>query len=177
MSLAALMLGACAALPDDASVVEHLDPDTGATITRLGHPIELYRDSYVKETTGSFAFVGPFETNQMGKRELFLWIAVPLESPPDAEPPSIEVNGKALTLGAPGRAADFAGLKTSPYKIPTPWSLMYYYKVDASIVSALNDAQQLAVRAAEATKNGTIRARFSTQVGADSPLKEFAARQ
>jgi hypothetical protein len=177
VSLAALMLGACAALPDDAPVVEQLDPDTGATITRLGHPIELYRETFVKDATGRFAFVGPFETNQMGNRELFLWVAAPLESPADAEPPTVEVDGKALALGTPGRAADFAGLKQSPYRIPTPWSSMYYYKVDAAVMATVTGARDLTVRVAESTKDGVVRTRFATPVDADSALKEFAARQ
>jgi hypothetical protein len=177
VSLAALILGACAALPDDAPVVEQLDPDTGATITRLGHPIELYRETFVQDATGRFAFVAPFETNQMGHRELFLWVAAPIESPADAEPPTVEVDGKALALAAPGRAADFAGLKVSPYKIPTPWSSMYYYKIDGGVVDALRDSHDLAVHVAESTKEGTIRTRFASQVGADPRLREFAARQ
>ena len=34
-SLLALTLGACAALPEDAPVVEQLDNDTGVTVARL----------------------------------------------------------------------------------------------------------------------------------------------
>src|SRR5215471_9598754 len=74
----AAFLGACAALPDDSAVVEQLDPDTGLTIARLGHPIELYRETFRKDTSGKFAFLGPFETNQMGRRELYLYVALPL---------------------------------------------------------------------------------------------------
>jgi hypothetical protein len=177
LSLAALMLVACAALPDDAPVVEQLDNDTGATVTRLGRPLELYRETFVQDATGRFAFLAPFETNQMGARDLYLWVAVPIDSPPDADPPSVELNGNALTLGAPGRAADFAGLRNSPYKLPTPWSAMYYYKIDAALVGALAEAHDLTVRVAEATKDGTIRTQFATKVSADERLKEFASRQ
>ena len=74
-AFASSVLGACAALPDDASVVEKLEPETGVTITRLGHPIELYRETFLKDPAGRIAFLGPFETNQMGQREQFLWIA------------------------------------------------------------------------------------------------------
>ena len=140
MSLVAIILSACAALPDDAPIVEQLDSDTGATITRLGHPLELYRDTLVPHELGRFTFVAPFETNQAGKRELYLWLAVPIDSPPDSEPPSVEVNGKALTLAAPGRDADFAGLRHSPYKLPTPWSTMYYFKIDDAIAAKIGRA-------------------------------------
>ena len=43
-TLAAALLSACAALPEDAPVVEKLDTETGVTVTRLGQPVELYRD-------------------------------------------------------------------------------------------------------------------------------------
>lgn len=176
LSLAALMLAGCAALPDDAPVVEQLDAETGATITRLGHPVELYRETPVLDASGRFAFLAPFETNQMGTRDLYLWIAVPIESPPDAAPPSVTLDGNALTLAPPGRAADFAGLESSPYKLPTPWSSAYYYKVDAATIGRLGDAHDLAIAVAEPTKEGIVRTPFAAKAGADSPLKEFAAR-
>src|SRR6478735_5674304 len=106
VAAACSMLGACAALPDDASVVEQLESETGVTVTRLGHPIELYRETFLKDPAGRFAFLAPFETNQMGQRELFLWIAVPLEPVADSVP-VVELDGVAQTLGAPGRSADF----------------------------------------------------------------------
>jgi hypothetical protein len=177
LSLAAIILGACAALPADAPVYEQLDAETGATITRLGHPVELYRDTLVPHGLGRFAFFAPFETNQMGTRELYLWIAVPVDSPADAEPPVVEVDGKALTLGAPGRAADFAGLRSSPYKLPTPWSSSYYWKIDAATVAALAQARTLGVQVSETTRNGPVRTPFVGEIGTDTPLKEFAARQ
>jgi hypothetical protein len=177
ISLALLVLGACAALPDDAPVVEQLDNETGSTVTRLGHPVELYRETFVQDATGRFAFVAPFETNQMGSRDLYLWVAVPITSPTDAEPLTVEVNGKPLALGAAGNAADFAGLKTPPYKTPTPWSTMYYYKIDAAIVAMLGDARDVAVRVTESTKDGTIRTSFASRVSDDPRLKAFAARQ
>ena len=109
-------------LPDDAPVVEQLDTETGATVARLGNPSSSIAKLSCKEAAGRFAFIGPFETNQMGTRESFVWVAVPVEPAADAVP-IVEVNGKALALGAPGAAADFAGLHKSPYKIPTPWSV------------------------------------------------------
>ena len=39
--LASAWLVSCASLPDDAPVVENLDPQTGVTVARLGHPLEL----------------------------------------------------------------------------------------------------------------------------------------
>lgn len=175
IAIAATLLGACAALPDDAPVVEQLDTETGATVARLGRPIEFYRETFLQEPAGRFAFLGPFETNQMGKRELFLWLAVPVEPVADSLP-VVEVNGAVLALGTPGRTADFAGVHKSPYKIPTPWSAMYYYKVDAAVVARLGEATSLTIRVEEPGKSGTIMTLYSTEVAADARLKDFASR-
>src|SRR5262245_44254067 len=87
--LASAFLGSCASLPDDAPVVENLDPQTGNTVARLGHPLELYRESGRSASGERFAFLGPFETNQAGTRQLFLWIALPMENPGGSATPTV----------------------------------------------------------------------------------------
>ena len=154
--------------------MEQLDEQTGITIGRLGKPIELYRETFQRDPAGRFAFLAPFETNSMGKRELFLWVAIPVTIA-DGTEPDIELNGKALSLGKPARAADAAGLSQSPYRIPTPWSAMFYYRVDADLVARLAEAGTLAVRVSEAAKDGTVITVFAATV-ADSRLKDFASR-
>ena len=49
---------------------------------------------FLQDPAGRFAFLGPFETNLMGQRELFLWIAVPVEPVADSVP-VVEMNGAA----------------------------------------------------------------------------------
>jgi len=175
VAAASSLLGACAALPDDATVVEQLETETGTTVTRLGHPVEVYRETFQKDPAGRFAFIGPFETNLMGTRELFVWLAVPIE-PVSDEIPVVEVNGTVLSLGSPGRSADFASLHKSPYKIPTPWSAMYYFKVDETIVARLGEATDITVRVVEVGKNGPTKTLFGAKIEADPRLKDFAAR-
>lgn len=173
----ATALVSCATVPDDASVVEKLDDETGLTVARLGRPVEVYRETFLKEPSGRFAFVGPFETNQMGTRELFVWVAVPIDLGEQDAAPTIAVNGKDLALGAPGRAPDFAGLRRSPYKVPTPWSSMYYYRVDPALIAALGEAREITVRVTEPTRDGPVKTVFAvTLTGEDSRLKDFAAR-
>ncbi len=175
IAASAALLGACAALPDDAPVVEQLETETGTTVTRLGRPVELYRETFMQESAGRFAFIGPFETNLMGRRDLFVWVAVPIEPIPDAVP-TVEVNGTVLTLGVPGRAAEFASLHKSPYKIPTPWSATYYFKVDEDIIARLGEAKDISVRLVEPGKNGPIKILFAAKFTADPHLKDFANR-
>ena len=168
-----LMLTGCAALPEDAPVLEQLDEETGVTIKRLGHPMELYRETFQRDPSGRFAFLAPFETNQMGKRENFLWIALPVDLAPGTHP-DIEIDGRALPLGEPGREPDSAGLRQSPYKIPTPWSAMFYYKIGDDVVARLAGATALTARVTENAKDGTVITVFAATI-ADSRLKDFAA--
>jgi hypothetical protein len=174
ITLAIAMLGGCAALPQDSPVLEQLDAETGITVAKLGQPIELYRETFLQEAAGKFAFLGPFETNLMGTRDLYLWVALPVD-PSSGSEPIIEMDGEPLALGSAGRDAGFAGLRKSPYKIPTPWSSMFYYKIDATLIARLADAKELAIRAVEATKNGTVKTLFAAKVE-DSRLRDFAAR-
>jgi hypothetical protein len=173
---AALAVTSCATPPDDQPVVESLDTETGVTVARLDQPIELYRESFLQDAMGRFAFLGPFETNQMGERELYLWIALPVEISENSYLPQVEVNGTALALGAPARDTDFAGLRKSPYKIPTPWSAMYYYKVDRDLVARLGQASDLVIYVTEETRNGAVRTQFTAKLAGDSRLAEFANR-
>ena len=175
--IVAAALGACASVPDDESVVEKLDEETGLTVARLGRPIEIYRETFLKEPSGRFAFMAPFETNQMGTRELFVWLAVPIELGAEDALPFVTINGKEISLGTPGRTPDFAGLLKSPYKIPTPWSSMYYYRVDPVLIETLGEAQTISVRVTEPTRNGTVQTVFAVTLEAgDARLRDFAAR-
>ena len=175
--LVAAALSACATVPDDSSVVEKLDADTGHTVARLGRPIEVYRETFLKEPSGRFAFVAPFETNQMGTRKLFVWVAVPIELGEADAAPVVTVNGQELGLGTPGRKPDFAELTKSPYKIPTPWSTMFYYNADQDLIAKLGEASTISVKVTEPTRDGPVKTVFAvTLQPADARLRDFAAR-
>lgn len=175
-ALAAVLVASCAALPDDAPIVENLDPETGVTIARLGRPLELYNETSNKNVADRFAFLGPFETNQMGNRDLFLWVALPMENPAGSSTPTVFIDGSALQLGEAGKSAEFAGLRQSPYRIPTPWISNYYYRIDGEVVARLGAATDLRIEVADQTKRGPIDLRFSAQPGTDPRLPDFAAR-
>jgi hypothetical protein len=87
------------------------------------------------------------------------------------------MDGNAVALGAPGRQPDFAGLAKSPYKVPAPWSVMYYFKAGNELVARLGAAQSLTIRMTEPTKSGPVEAQFAVKLVDDPRLKEFAARQ
>jgi hypothetical protein len=171
--LGATLLAGCASLPEDQPVMEQLDTETGVTIARLGRPMEIYRETFLRQAPGRFGFLAPFETNRMGTRQLFLWLAVPVEPAANAEP-TVRIDGAEVSLGPAGRTADFAGLRKSPYKIPTPWSAMFYFKVDQEIVSRLANARSIDVSIFEATQEGAARIEFAAAIE-DDRLKVFAS--
>ncbi|MEO8064699.1 MAG: hypothetical protein ABI821_18345 [Pseudomonadota bacterium] len=175
--MVALALAACATLPQDHPVYEQLDADTGVTIARIGKPVELYRESVPSVYTDRFAFLAPFETNQMGTREAFLWLALPIDPSMTDTVPTMEVDGSPVAFGTAGREPGFAGLAKSPYKVPAPWSVMFYFKTDRELITRLGAAQSLTIRMMEPTKNGPVEAQFAVKIVSDPRLKEFAARQ
>jgi hypothetical protein len=177
LALVMSWIAACASLPNDAPVVEQLDEETGLTIARLGHPLELYRDTFRQNVAGKFAFLGPFETNQMGRRELYLWVAIPLEDAAANVTPIVSVDGAALDLAAPGRGPDAAGLQHAPYKTPMSWIAMFYYRIDADVVAKLGAARSITIQATEATPSGPVTTSYSVEPGQDPRLREFSARQ
>jgi len=100
---------------------------------------------------------------------------LPIEPSPGAVP-TIQVNGTPLDLSAPGRDADFAGVHKLPYKIPTPWSAMYYFRIDAATVAQLGEARDLRIDVLENAKTGAVKTSFASTVNADARLKEFSDR-
>jgi hypothetical protein len=170
-----LVLGACAALPEDGPVVESLDPQTGITVMRFGRAMELYREAAVRDAASRFAFVGPFERNNMGERQLYLWVAVPTAQSGGGIA-SVEVNGTALALGEPGRGAEFAALRDSPYRIQTPWFATFYYRLGTPDLLRLRDAARITVRVTETTRDGPVEAVFVSEGGPDTRFAEFARR-
>ncbi len=170
-----VFLAGCASLPDDAPVVDQLDEQTGLTIARLGRPLELYVETPRADPGSRFGFLGPFTTNQMGTRQSFLWVALPVE--PVANPPkaTVTVNGTALPLADAAHAPDFAGLAKPPYKISTPWFAAYYFRIDAATIQTLGQANDVTVQVTEDTRNGPLESRFTLKVGDDPRLRDFAA--
>jgi hypothetical protein len=134
MLLALSALTGCASLPAN-DIRELLDEATGTTLTRLESPVELTTTSPRGANADPFAYVGAFETNRMGARASWLWIAVPDERG-DALVPSLSVAGRELALGSPVTPRS-TGLITSPYPKPAPWSAEHLFRLDDAALAAL----------------------------------------
>lgn len=168
---AVALLGACATVPTE-PVSETLDPDTATTVTTLSRPIELLSQGTRDKQTDPFAYIGPFETNRMGAKELFLWVSTP-QAQGELTQPQLLCNGQRVNLqpltmendalgarGAPGDnvtagtgggpvKVDLSKLNLSraPYEAPVPWSTQWYFKLPADSLKCLADADGIVLEA------------------------------
>ena len=166
--LAALALAGCAAAPVNAPQ-ELLDEATGTTLTRLAMPVELTSIEPRGANADPFAYVAPFETNRMGERRLYLWIAVPDEQKRSSGG-VLEVDGRRLECGAPLPDVRAAGLARWPYADPAPWSAVRVYALDAAQLALLANASEL--RLLDAGSNLA----FAVRMPAPGVLAEFSTR-
>jgi hypothetical protein len=142
------LFAACAVAPPPNTAIEQLDPETGTTITRLLRPIEFNVTAGRGPAGDPFAYLGVFQTNRMGTRNEYLWIALPVEAALTSMP-VVELDGAALELPPPTNNPDVAGLKSSPYSIPAPWSQPHFYPLASGVADRLATATQLAIRSTD----------------------------
>jgi len=140
-SAALWVLSACASDPAS-SVRDILDPHTGTTLTRLAQPVEFLSENLRGASADPFAYVGPFQTNRMGRFALYLWVAVAAPEGATSGTPVITCDSRLLTLepveGAPGGL----GLSESPYTAPAPWSRISYFVLTNQDLDCLRQASQ-----------------------------------
>jgi hypothetical protein len=174
LGLAAVMMAGCTSMPATEPVAEKLDPDTATTVTVLSQPIELFSQTSRAKQTDPFAYIAPFETNKMGKRELFLWVSTP-QAQGVLTQPTVNCNGQALSLqplsqemGAGvaqevEKGGDFGGigpdgkaikvdlsklsLSRAPYNAPVPWGTQWYFKLSEDGLKCLAGAEGISLQA------------------------------
>lgn len=129
-----VLLTACATTAPEA-VKESLDEHTGLTVTHLDKPLALLRTAARGSSADPFVFLAPFETDRMGTRSIYLWLAVPAIEP-IVEPPQVSVDEAGLEMRTLESVAG-TGLSRSPYRKPEPWSIEFYYAVDAAQLARL----------------------------------------
>jgi hypothetical protein len=133
-SLLLLLLAACATT-ESGPVQDKLDAKTGATVSVLPDPVTLLTSGYLGARSGAFAYLGPFEVDEMGKRTLYLWVLVPKDVSTTVVP-VIQCDGHILDLPLhKGSLADI-GLAEPPYEPLDPWGTQWYFSLtDAALVS------------------------------------------
>ncbi|MFO7278454.1 MAG: hypothetical protein DIU56_015625 [Pseudomonadota bacterium] len=165
-----LLLAGCAAQPV-APVDETLDPGTGTTTSVLTRPIELEPEEGRGAFGASFAFLAPFETNRMGRRTLYLWVAATQGDTPLVQS-EVECDSQRIdAVPISGEPAEL-GLTRAPYVAPVPWSTQWYFRMPYSALECLANARQVAIVTRDV--NGELQ-RFRAPPKSITGLGEFVA--
>ena len=106
--------------------------------------IELVSTEPRGNNTDPFAYVAPFETNRMGQRQLYLWVAVPDERG-GARPPVVLAGSEPLRMVPKGSDPQALTLAAFPYANPAPWSSIHAYALDDATLRALAGAATIDV--------------------------------
>lgn len=162
LALPLILLAACATPAVDA-VQERLDQGTGTTVTRLASPVELLATAPRARNADPYAWLAPFETNRMGERHAYLWVAMPGDGAAIVECGAL----RADVSGAATPPANY-GLSRLPYRSPAEWYVVRAIPIDAAWVACLAEDPALALIVGED--------RFTGDGARAGDLAQFARR-
>jgi hypothetical protein len=171
-----LLLGACTAGPGPA-VHDKLDQKTGSTVSVMPKPLELLTSGYIGTHGGAFAFLGPFEIDQMGTRTLFLWVLVPHDVSATVVP-VIRCNDSVVALQVKKEGLGSTGLAESPYDPEDPWGTQWYFDLDDKTLTCFARAGTISLEVP--TDHGdrvTFMSENPKNVVGFAPIEEFAERR
>jgi len=168
-----IALSACASTPSQ-PVIDRLDPDTGSTVTVINSPVELLAEATRGAAGDPFAYIAPFETDQMGKRALFLWMTAP--APEGARlDTQLLCDGQPLALQPVEGGIKRLGLAHAPYSPPAPWSVQWYFQLPQDALKCLAGAQIIALETRDAGSSESQRYTVGSKNLAE--LKAFSTHQ
>ena len=146
-----LVLTGCTGLPPEqrGGVQQVLDEQTGTTVTRLAKPLELTVTVSPGPAKDPFAYLSPFQTNRMGQRADFVWLAVPADGALAAAP-VIRADGEIVQLGKMSASPELAELKTAPYRTPAPWSQQFFAIAPDAAIAQLAAASRIEITSRDA---------------------------
>jgi hypothetical protein len=121
-----------------------------------------------------FASIAPFETDQMGKRALFLWMSAPAPEGTSLDT-QLLCDGQPLALHPVEGGLAHLGLAHAPYAAPAPWSLQWYFQLPRDALQCLAGAQTIALET-RLTGGGEPQ-RFTVGSKNLVSLKAFSSRQ
>jgi hypothetical protein len=171
-----LLLGACAAAPGP-TVHDKLDAKTGSTVSVIPEPLELLTSGYIGTHTGAFAYLGPFEIDQMGARTLYLWVLLPNDVSASVLP-VIHCDDTPVTLQVQSAGYAGMGLTEPPYVAPDPWGAQWYFALDDATLACLARAHQITFDIPNA-RGDTVRfaAESAKNTSGFPVLETFASRR
>jgi hypothetical protein len=173
-SLAAFVMVLTACASTSQPVVDRLDPDTGSTLTVMDSPVELLAEANRGAAGDPFAYLAPFETDQMGKRALFLWMTAPAPEGASLDT-QLLCDGQPLVLQPVEGGIKHLGIAHAPYSVPAPWSVQWYFQLPQDALKCLAGAQTIALETHVASSGESQR--FTVGSKHLAALKAFSTRQ
>jgi hypothetical protein len=140
-ALSLCLLAACVTPAIDA-VQERIDEATGTTITRLAVPVELLAAEPGGRGAGPYAYAAPFETNRMGERRAYLWIAAPAS---DGAAFVAECGTLAIPVPDAASALQSLGLARMPYLSPAQWYAARVLRIEGAWMACLGSGATFSV--------------------------------
>jgi hypothetical protein len=134
---------ACTSLPTE-PMAEKLDPNTGTTVAVATKPLELIADKQRGTARDPFAYVGPFETNKQGAKQLYVWIAAPQDKGQILEP-TLYCDDKPLQFERLQKSMSEIGLSKQPYIKAAPWAAQWFYLLTEDNLTCLAEAKRIAL--------------------------------
>ncbi|MEZ5500611.1 MAG: hypothetical protein R3E77_14460 [Steroidobacteraceae bacterium] len=159
-AVATALLCACAAAPQT-PLAERLDPSSGMGLTSLAEPLQLLAGAPRTSGRDPFAYLGPFQTNRMGERHLYLWVALPGDGA-TIEPVTLRCGVVDYPLASSGADPRPDALRMAPYAAPAPWSAISVHALPDELLACLADGEAITLEAMTVTAGSERFARTST---------------
>lgn len=162
LAIIAALLVACGA--SNPTVVQHLDPLTGVTITRAAKPIVLYQDRSAQAANArDYVYLGPVQVNNMGERRYFLWLGIWGTSDnrsdvlDDFESIVLFVDGEPMALEAKGWTSGTIGASEPVYVKPVASATDAFYRVTIDQIRMIAVSRDIEIRAGSARSKQYLR--------------------
>jgi hypothetical protein len=170
--LAAMFALTACATPALDAIAERLDERSGTTLTQLRSPLTFVAEAARGAGRDPFAFLGPFETNRMGTRQMHLWAAIPVESGV-ADNVTLWLDQQPLATTARSFAAADAGLAAPPYPLQAQWQRAFHFDLDAGLLERLAGSDSLVL---EVTLSDGSRERFRSERSPAAAFQRFRSQ-
>lgn len=148
--LSGMLASGCAS--PTVTVADHLDMETGVTVTRSNKPVIFYRDGSARAAHArDFVYLGPVQINRMGQYRYYLWLgiwsAIPGEIPLDRrdgfDAVTLYADGEPLQLALAGWNEDAIGASQAIYVKPVASAADAFYEVTIDQIRLIAEARDL----------------------------------
>lgn len=176
--LMTLLLAACGG--SQLLVKDKLDLQTGVTVTRSTQPLILYRDrSAISAHARDYVYVGPIETNDMGRRRYFLWLGVWSTSEKSSRASELDefesiviyADGEPLGLNVTGWNPAAIGVSDAVYVKPVASATDAFYAVTIDQIRMIAEARDVELRTGPTASGHYLR--WEASAAAAAGLRAF----